>query len=262
VLFAEPPRTQYDLRFSVAGIPVRVHPFFWLVTLLFGASGGTNAVGLLTWIAVVFVSILVHEMGHALVQRYYGWAPSVILYHLGGLATYNSEFTSSFGSYRRAGNTPLAQIAISIAGPAAGFLFAGIVVAALFASGHYVDWYGGIRLGMGDRLPVFHAEGEFNPVFVLVWDLLFVNIFWGLLNLFPVYPLDGGKIAREILTVTSRSDGVRQSLMLSMVTGAGLALFGLVSLGQPYIALLFGFLAYDSYRMLQSYGSGGFGRPW
>ena len=94
MLFTEPPRTQYDVRFSVAGIPVRVSPFFWLVTLLFGASGGTDAVGLLTWVAVVFVSILIHEMGHALVQRYYGWEPSIILYQMGGLATYNTGFTS------------------------------------------------------------------------------------------------------------------------------------------------------------------------
>jgi Zn-dependent protease len=261
VLFAEPPRTPYDLHFSVAGIPVRVHPLFWLVAVLLGASGGTNAVGLLTWVAVVFVSIIVHEMGHAVVQRYYGWQPSIILYHLGGLATYNTGFTSSHGSYRRAGNTPQGQIIISIAGPAAGFLLAGTIIAALFASGHYIDWYG-VRLGTGQPLPAGSVDGGWNPMFLLVWDLLFVNIFWGLINLFPVYPLDGGKISREVFMVTSRSDGMRQSLILSIITAAGLALVGLVRLNQPFLALLFGFLAYDSYRMLQGYGSGGFHRPW
>ena len=35
-------------------------------------------------------------------------------------------------------------------------------------------------------------------LFVLVWDLLFVNIFWGLVNLLPVFPLDGGQISREL----------------------------------------------------------------
>ena len=35
----EPPETNYDLRFGVAGFPVRVHPFFWLAMIILGSSG-------------------------------------------------------------------------------------------------------------------------------------------------------------------------------------------------------------------------------
>ena len=62
-LFQPPPPTQYDLRFAIAGIPVRVHPLFWLITILFGFSA--DLIQLLIWVFVVFVSILVHELGHA-----------------------------------------------------------------------------------------------------------------------------------------------------------------------------------------------------
>ena len=51
--------------------------------------------------------------------------------------------------------------------------------------------------------------------------MLYVNIFWGLVNLLPVYPLDGGQIARELLELASPADGVRQSLWLSVIAAVG-----------------------------------------
>lgn len=261
MLIGEPPRTQFDLNFSITRIPVRVHPLFWLVTVLLGIQGATP-VTLLMWVAVVFVSILIHEFGHALTMRYYGWQPSVILYGMGGLATYNAGFTSSRSSYARTGNSPRAQIAISFAGPLAGFLFAGSIIVGLYLSGRSVPFLA-VTIGHGPWI-------ENTNVLTLVRFLLYVNIFWGLINLFPINPLDGGQIAREIFLVFSPTDGVRQSLLLSVFAGAGLAIFCWVRMRQPFMAMLFGYLAYSSYSMLQNYtGPGGFGggfrggsRPW
>lgn len=257
-MLGEPPRTAYDISFSIAGIPVRVHPFFWLVTILLGASVSSAAPEILTWVAVVFVSILIHEFGHAMAMRYYGWHPSVTLYGMGGLASYNPGFTASHSSYRRAGNTPLAQIVISAAGPIAGFLFAGAVIAGLYLSQH-TAYLPIIGITVGNGPPIANAG-----VWLLVQFLLYVNIFWGLINLFPVYPLDGGHIAREILLVVNPNDGVRQSLILSVIAGGGLAIYAMVQWQSLFIGILFGYMAYSSYMMLQSYGgTGGFGgRPW
>jgi membrane-associated protease RseP (regulator of RpoE activity) len=152
----------------------------------------------------------------------------------------------------------MAQIVISAAGPAAGFALAGMIFAGLFAFGYRVQLLG-IPIGRGPDLGT--ASLSF-PTIVLVYSLLEVNIFWGLLNLCPIYPLDGGKICREIFVVANPSDGVRQSLIVSFVAAAGLALCGLLLWNEFFLAILFGFLAYNSYVMLQSYGSGGFGRPW
>ena len=77
MLLGEPPQTQYDLRFHVFGIPVRVHPWFWAIVVILGISGGgkTPPIDLLIWVGCVFVSILVHELGHAFTALAYGWKP-------------------------------------------------------------------------------------------------------------------------------------------------------------------------------------------
>ena len=118
-MFVEPAPTQYDLKFSVFRIPVSVHPGFWLMGLLM-AAGYNRMDFLVVSIACVFVSILVHELGHALVMRSYGWAVRISLNAMGGLAIPAGYYSVSPGR----------QIWISFAGPLAGFAFFGLVIAA------------------------------------------------------------------------------------------------------------------------------------
>src|SRR5688500_16092574 len=99
MILAEPPRTQYDVHFVLAGVPVRIHPLFWLVSLLLGLpreadplpGGPSPAVIVIIWMLALFVSILVHEMGHAFAIRHFGWEPRVVLYMLGGLAMWDTS---------------------------------------------------------------------------------------------------------------------------------------------------------------------------
>ena len=63
VFLAEPNQTPYDLHFSVLGFPVRVHPLFWLMGLIMGFG---DVMSVFISIVVAFVSILIHELGHAL----------------------------------------------------------------------------------------------------------------------------------------------------------------------------------------------------
>lgn len=253
MFLVEPPPSQADLHFSLFGFPVRVSPWFWAVSALMAIQRSTNPTDLLIWVAVIFVSILVHELGHAFAMRHYGWQPRVTLYAMGGLASYDRA-----SSYRQGHSSPRSQILISLAGPAAGFALAGLVVAILYATQRSMPFYFGITFGYGFRID--------NPQLAeLVWQLLFVNIFWGLINLLPVYPLDGGQVAREILTLGNPHNGIVQSLWLSVFTGAGLAIAGLMLFNQLFMAILFGYLAYSSYQTLQRYtGGGGYGggRGW
>src|SRR5579862_2170280 len=86
MIFAEPPRTQWDLKWSMLGVPVRVHPYFWLVSFLLAYHPGVPIPWVLLTVAALFVSILVHEFGHALSARQCGEAQSaVVLYAAGGL---------------------------------------------------------------------------------------------------------------------------------------------------------------------------------
>lgn len=242
----EPPPTQYDVRFSLAGVPVRVHPFFWVVALLLGMGGRTSTPPkqVLIWMIAVFVSIVIHEFGHALAIRYYGWRPRIVLYSFGGLAIY--EPTSRD---RRA------QIVIALAGPAAGFLFAGLILAAIGLAGHQVEF-------RRDILAPFEYEPFRMPNLDLLLDgLLYVNISWGLLNLLPIYPLDGGKVAQEALTFFNPRDGLRQSLIVSIFAAVAVGVALYVRQGSVFSLILFGLLAFNNYQMLQAYSSYG-GRGW
>ena len=89
----EPPNSQGDLKFRLLGIPVRVSPMFWVVGFLLhiGGRDGVKPIDMIAWMAAVFVSIVIHEMGHALTARHFGHRPWITLHGMGGLASYNSS---------------------------------------------------------------------------------------------------------------------------------------------------------------------------
>ena len=99
-----------------------------------------------------------------------------------------------------------------------------------------------------------------EPATYMVMFYLIVSVYWAILNLMPVYPLDGGQIARSLFLLYGGSDAVRQSLVLSVCTGIGLAVYGF-SAGSLFLGLLFASLAYSSYQMLSQQGGYG-GGPW
>ncbi|MEW6403797.1 MAG: site-2 protease family protein [Chloroflexota bacterium] len=243
LLFQPPPPTRYDLNFSVAGIPVRVHPLFWLIALLLGSSAGVlNA---LLWVLAIFVSILVHELGHAFAMRRYGMPSYIILYWGGGL-TVPQPVKWGF-NWAGVSPSPNQEIFISLAGPFSGFLMAGLILGAVAATGGSV----GFEMLLGFiPIPVAVLPWGGFIANVLVSSLLWVNVFWGLINLMPVYPLDGGNVARHALLKADPLDGVRKSLWLSVITGGILAVVGLLFLGSIFMALMFGFLAFQSYQSL------------
>ena len=234
MLLGEPPRTQADLNFSLFGIPVRVHPLFWLVTLILGYQSG-DVPSVMTWIVAVFLSILVHEMGHAAVMRAYGFHPWITLYGMGGLASYDQGY-----SFRSKGTEPLGQVLICLAGPVAGFLLAAFMVLGVILANH------------AHVVPNARVAN-------LLDNMLFICVVWGVVNLLPIYPLDGGQIAREILLKLNSREGIRWSLLLSILAAGMMAAVGFIQWQSWFVALFFGYLAYTSYATLQAYS----GRnPW
>lgn len=239
----EPPPSQADLHFHVFGFPVRVSPWFWGVTLMLGVSGTQKAdpLAVLMWVTVVFVSIVVHELGHAVPQRRFGGRPRIVLYGFGGLAI--SDVVD---------RSPRAQIMISLAGPVAGFLFAAAILVIVRLSGHDVR-FGAAQGILGKLIPLWEPfESPVTNRFVFC--LLYVNIFWGLVNLLPIYPLDGGHVAREVFTIFHPRRGIIQSLWLSVIAAGAMAVWGLSQSG-IFTAIMFGYLAYASYQALRAYQS-------
>jgi len=125
-LFQPPPITRFDLHFTLFGFPVRVHPLFWLVVIVFGLSSA-SITALLIWVVVVFISILVHELGHAFAMRMYGLDSRIVLHMAGGLTVPGGWAGAALGRGE--------EIIVSFAGPLAGFLLAGLVMGGVVGLG-------------------------------------------------------------------------------------------------------------------------------
>lgn len=245
MMFQALPPTRYDLRFSVGDVPVRVHPLFWLIALLLGSTGDLLTIPI--WIFVVFVSVLIHELGHALAFRFYGIRSQIVLHAMGGLTI--PDAAPWGGGWANVAPSPKQQIVISLAGPFAGFTFAMLLMAGVAVSGGSLltsRLFGILPLPLTAIMPF---GGNLLSVFLTM--LLFVNIFWGIFNLLPVFPLDGGQVTRNVLIQYDPWDGARKSLWVSVIAGAVIALAGLLLMRSIYIAFLFGLLAFQSYQSLQ-----------
>jgi stage IV sporulation protein FB len=247
---AEPEqRTQFDLSWRMFGIRVRVHPLFWLIACIMGepylARYGAGA--LLIWVACVFVSVLVHELGHVIMGRIFGSRGHILLYSFGGLAIGSTELASRWK-----------RIAVLFAGPGAGFLL-----------------YGLVRLAEAYLFPLVEGrEPRFYTGMTLAM-LLVINLYWGLINLLPIYPLDGGQISMELFTAGSPRNGARLALGLSIAVAVLFAINSLVALNSadgagllPWLPrggmvtiLLFGMLAVENLMTLQQL-SARQRRPW
>jgi Zn-dependent protease len=247
VFSGEPDRTPADVNFALFGFPVRVHPMFWLFMLLLGPMEATLA-PMLAWVLAAFLSVLVHELGHAFAMRYYGYTPYIVLYMFGGAAYYGP-------SYSNRGLRPVPQIVISLAGPATQIAMAYVLVAGLLAAGHgdKVIWplpwpLKFVPIIGGFDVPYVELALNFYCVF---------SVLWGIFNLLPVFPLDGGQIARAGLTMWNPYNGLRQSLVLSMLVAVGVAVYAAVQWHSIWITVFLGVMAFENYMLLQALGSRG-----
>jgi stage IV sporulation protein FB len=243
VLLAEPPPSQGDIHFSLLGFPVRIHPFFWLTTLLINGFK-IDPLTLLLWIAAVVPCILLHELSHAVVMRSYGMNVSIVLHSFGGLAIPRG---SRYGA-RQPG--PWGQILISAAGPASGFILSALLVLILhYAAGLPLEFPKVFR-GIVPVIIIDNHENLTNYLFFVFQ----ISILWGLMNLLPILPLDGGQIAYQVFILLHPADATRQALILSIVVG-GLMCFVAITQWTDdfFVAILFFWLTFSNFTALQSF---------
>jgi stage IV sporulation protein FB len=241
MLMAEPPPSQGDVSFSIAGIPVRIHPMFWLFTLMPVLNDRPfDALRAGLWLMAVLVSILIHELGHAFTARWFGAKPWITLYALGGLASYRPQ------DFNRRVDPTIRSVLISFAGPAAGFLLAGIIIAVLETLGYQYQ-VAGMRVDLDERID------NISPyLYFFVSNLLFINVMWGTLNLVPVYPLDGGQILRAILERLMGIQGIIQTVMTAIILGGAIAAYALVQMGNAFLGILFAYIAFQNFQVFQN----------
>jgi len=223
-------RDGHEWRFRILEVPVRVQAWFWLTVGLSAAARQTGDA--LIWIGVCFVSIVVHELGHVAAFWLFGVRAEAILYGWGGLAVPEKGWSLNARS----------QSIVSLAGPAAGFCLAALIaVVAKFAGAKFVL---GVTLYVIPSVNAFLVS--FPPIGnVLLNDLLCVNVYWALVNLLPVYPLDGGQVVRAMLEEADPVRGHRRTLLVSALAGAAIASMALLA-ENTYLVFLFGCLTVAS----------------
>jgi stage IV sporulation protein FB len=197
------------LRFRLFNMPVTVRGSFLLIAALIGFIGVGDMRQTVAWIVIVFVSILIHELGHAVTARMYGSAVAIELNGLGGLTRWSAP---------EGALTPGRRALIAAAGSATGLLFGGLV------------WIVANQLGPYDPLVAW-----------ILTSTIYVNVFWGLLNWLPIRPLDGGHLLESLLqkVAPKRADTVAKVIFTAT---AAVALVVAVTLRYVFLAVLAGWL--------------------
>ncbi len=209
--------------FRIFGIPIRVEPFFFIVVALFGI----NLEPLWTvfaFVAVAFVSVLVHELGHAVTYRLLGQRSAIVLHGFGG-------FTVPAGGGRRVLSKPK-SVMVSISGALTQLILLGIPFRLLANS----------DMGTEEHIRWFF-DGGFSwwPIASLMAT---VSIWWALFNLLPIRPLDGGHVAETLF-------GFQAACKLSIGASIVAAFIGF-RLGFGLIVLMyFGLFAFLNFRDLR-----------
>ena len=194
-------------RFRVLGFPVTVDISFLIVIGILGWYPGADVRDVVIWIVLATVSVLVHELGHAVVARTTGAAPVITLAGLGGLTSYVPPAPVSRAR----------SVAISVAGPAVGIVIGLVLVAVQVAVDVRSDlWSSVLSLG------------------------IFITLAWSVLNLLPILPLDGGQTMRELLPGSPAQREVRAAVV-SIVTAVLIAVVA-VRAGYVFGALMALFL--------------------
>lgn len=205
------------IHFSIFGIPVAVQPFFWVTMALLGNAINANTPEALLKLALFmlagFISIMVHELGHALTIKHYKLPTSITLQAFGGYATYPP------GRLTRPQN-----FLVTAGGPAAQLVLALIAHVLL----HYLPFNQGI--------------------FSFLDSLRWVSVAWAVINLFPVLPLDGGQLVNAVLGPAR----IRITLWITIITAVAVVLLALnLHPRQIFLAIFFGMFAFQAGQALR-----------
>jgi Zn-dependent protease len=273
--------------FRAFGIPVRVHLFFFIITLGL-CLRQIHVLPHVWWVDIVLLSVaalffvvLLHEFGHCFGARSVdGEAKEVLIWPLGGLA------------YVEVPHTPRANFITTAAGPAVNVLICVVCATAMAAAGYLphlnplrdpytaqvynyhedrveTSWYGSgaaVVDYVKKSAPPEIAEG-FSPEYLAklaqsrppeapLWVVWSYRVFWiswvlFLFNLIPAYPLDGGRLLQCF--VWARTD-YRRGVTIASYSGYGVAVIFLIISIAYNEALFMGlalFMFFESWRALQ-----------
>lgn len=207
------------LRFSLFGIPITVQPWFWVTLAFLGNAlnirSSDDLLQVALFIIAGFVSILVHELGHALTGKSFGAPTQITLIAFGGYAAFPANAFSRKQDF-----------VVTAAGPFVQAVLGGVMLVALI----FIP-------GLPPLIQSF------------LGSLVLISLFWAVLNLVPVIPLDGGRLMAAILGPARR----HLCLKISMIAAIVIGLLMLQQTGSFLFPVFLGFMAYQNWQELQHY---------
>jgi len=219
--------------FTLGTIPVYANIWFALI-LGFLAMNQPGPGYSLAVVAAWSVSLLVHEFGHALVARRYGLQPQILLHGIGGLC-----FHEPISSDRK-------NAFIIAAGPGLEIAF-GLLILALQ------------KVVESAAPEMIYQAVDANRVMITPFGYLlemtvYLSIIWGLINLIPLHPLDGGQLFRLFMRRKQRpAQAERTTHIVSIAFAVGGAAWGL-SVNAWFVVIMALFLAYTNFEALNALG--------
>ena len=178
------------------------------------AANSTDILLVLVFVFAGFLSIMIHELGHALTIRKYGLPAAITLQAFGGYASFPAGKLDRKQSFF-----------VTAAGPVLQFVF-GVLLIVLAPS---------ISIPVGSLFLPF------------LRDLIWVSIAWSILNCLPVYPMDGGQMMAAILGPKKQHNVHLISSIVAVIIGiAGYLYLGTILL--PIFMALFAWQNWQSYQ--------------
>jgi Zn-dependent protease len=205
------------VRFHIFGIPVQVHPFFWITLGLIGGALDANSPDAILRIGLFllagFISILVHELGHALTARKFGARSEIVLQAFGGYAAYSGIRLSRPQSF-----------AVTAAGPAVQILL------------------GVLLLQTAPLLPDLSPNAGY-----FLKTLIWISLVWAILNLLPILPLDGGQMLNAVLGPRR----IRITLWTTIIVSVAIALLAFRHTHSILLPVFMGVFAWQAWQALR-----------
>ena len=195
-------------------IPLAIHPFFWVFAGLIGWLSSGTLLGMFVWIGIIFVSVVIHEFGHALTAVCFKQKARIQLIALGGVTMFEGPKLKFWQ-----------QFLITFNGPLFGFFLFLIATALL-----HFSW---------------------PPLFLKILKVTqLANLFWTVVNLLPVLPLDGGQLLRIVLEAIFGVKGFKASLLVGAIIAALISFYFFMMQGFLLGAFffLFAFQSFDAWR--------------
>lgn len=191
---------------SIGQIPIRIHlTFLALLAWLLFSTTSESPVRETLFVISVFVCVLLHELGHALVAKRFGvQTKDITLYPFGGIAAIVSQ------------PPPRAELVIALAGPVVNILIA----AALY------PW-----ITIPDLTKLENVEMS------IALRLFFTNLALAVFNLLPALPMDGGRVLRAFLAICNVKEPTAIAARISQILCVALAGAGLY-LEQPMLFII------------------------